>query len=61
MEGINGLTISNAIYLSSWTDGWVDLPLDEGLFYQKLQDKISKSSFKKEVKAGKTLDVTGTH
>lgn len=60
VEGINGLTISNAMHLSSWTDSWVDLPLDEGFFYQMLQDKINKSSFKKEVEADKTLDVSGT-
>ncbi len=61
VEGINGLTISNAMHLSSWTDSWVDLPLDEALFYQMLQDKINKSSFKKEVEADKTLDVSGTN
>ena len=25
-EGINGLAISNAAYLSSWTDDWAELP-----------------------------------
>lgn len=30
-EGIHGLTISNAMHLSAWTDDWVDLPLDEEL------------------------------
>lgn len=43
-EGIKSLTISNAVYLSSWTDGWVELPIDEDLYYEKLQDKINKSS-----------------
>ncbi len=39
-EGINGLQISNAIHLSDWTGGgWVDVPVDEELFYQKLCEK----------------------
>jgi predicted dehydrogenase len=37
-DGIKGLTISNAMLLSTWTDTWVDLPIDEDLFYEKLQE-----------------------
>ena len=47
-EGINSLTISNAVYLSSWTDNWVELPIDENLFYEKLQEKINNSTFVKK-------------
>lgn len=62
VEGIKGLTISNAIHLSSWLDDWVELPLDEDLFYEKLQDKIKNSKFvKKEAKNNKILNVHGTH
>lgn len=62
VEGINGLTISNAIHLSAWTDDWVELDnLDEDLYYNILQDKIKNSTFKKEVKADTVLDVKGTH
>jgi len=43
-EGIKGLTISNAMLLSTWTDGWVDLPIDEDLFYNKLQEQIEQST-----------------
>jgi len=39
-EGIRGLTLSNAMHLSSWTNDWVSLPLDEDLFHKKLQEKI---------------------
>lgn len=59
-DGIKGLTISNAMHLSAWTDSWVDLPFDEDLFYEKLKEKIEKSTFKKNVK-DVTLDVSGTH
>lgn len=38
-DGINGLTISNAIHLSSFTGGWVTLPLDAELYYKLLMEK----------------------
>jgi predicted dehydrogenase len=42
-EGIYGLELSNAIHLSSWTgENWVDIPVDDELFYTKLQEKIQK-------------------
>ncbi|MDP4090154.1 MAG: Gfo/Idh/MocA family oxidoreductase [Bacillota bacterium] len=59
-EGIRGLTISNAMHLSAWTDSWVEIPFDEDLFYEKLKERIDNSTFKKNVK-DVTLDVTGTH
>lgn len=43
-EGIRGLELSNAIYLSSWTNDWVNLPVDEELFYQQLQERIQGSA-----------------
>ena len=49
-EGINGLTISNAAFLSSWLGETVSLPIDEDKFYSLLQEKINNSTFKKEVK-----------
>ncbi|MCD1257928.1 Gfo/Idh/MocA family oxidoreductase [Paenibacillus athensensis] len=42
-EGIRGLTLSNAMLLSTWTDNWVDLPIDEELFEHHLQERIQKS------------------
>ena len=61
VEGINGLTISNAMHLSSWLDDWVELPIDEDLFYEKLKEKIEKSSFKKKTTEDVVLDVDGTY
>lgn len=60
-EGIKGLTISNAMHLSSWTDDWVDIPFDEELFYEKLQEKIKSSTFKKKATSDRVLDVEGTY
>lgn len=48
IEGIHGLTLSNAMLLSSWTDDWATLPLDEERFYALLQERIQGS---KAVKA----------
>lgn len=62
IEGINGLSISNAMHLSAWTDDWVDIAtMDEDLFYEKLQERIKTSTYKKPEVGGKTLDVKGTH
>lgn len=46
-EGIHGLTLSNAMLLSTWTDNWAELPLDEELFYTMLQDRIANSEVTK--------------
>lgn len=47
IEGINGLTLSNAAYLSSWTDDWVNLPVDEEKFLQHLHQKQDEETFEK--------------
>jgi len=38
-EGINGLTISNAMHLSAWLGKTVELPLDEDLFERELKSR----------------------
>lgn len=60
-EGINGLTISNAIHYSAWTGKWADVknfPHDE--FYAMLQEKIAKSTVVKEERQV-TADTEGTY
>lgn len=59
-EGIRGLQISNAIHLSDWTDGWISIPVDEDLYYEKLQERVQSSQVKKEAGAVKISDVKGT-
>jgi hypothetical protein len=50
-EGIKSLSLSNAMYLSTWNDGWVELPIDEDEYYQKLSERVKASRLaKKEVK-----------
>ncbi|WP_166244204.1 Gfo/Idh/MocA family protein [Paenibacillus turpanensis] len=47
-EGIHGLTLSNAMLLSTWTDSWVELPMDEDLFVELLQERIRSSKTTKQ-------------
>ena len=42
-EGIKGLTISNAMHLSAWTDKFVEIPLSSDLYYKELMSKIQNS------------------
>ncbi len=61
-EGINGLTISNAIHYSAWTGGWADVehfPADE--FYKLLSEKIASSTFVKTASAHKVADTAGSY
>lgn len=47
-EGINGLTLSNAMHLSSFLGKMVELPLDEDLYYEELMKRVATSKAKKE-------------
>ena len=58
-EGINGLTLSNAMHLSSWLDEAVEIPFDEDLFLEKLT-ALRKTSRKKVVKEV-TFDTKGSY
>lgn len=48
-DGINSLSISNAAYLSSWTDAWADIPVNEELFEEHL-NRLRENSKKKAEK-----------
>jgi predicted dehydrogenase len=50
-EGIRGLTLSNAMHLSSWLDQTIALPLDDELFHQELMKRVATSRRKENVKA----------
>lgn len=45
-EGLNSLSISNAAYISSWTDGWAEIPTDEALFEEHLLEQCRKEKLK---------------
>jgi predicted dehydrogenase len=42
-EGIRGLTLSNAIHLSSWQDKMVQIPFDEDVFLAELNKRRASS------------------
>lgn len=49
-EGINGLTISNAMHLSSWLDKEITIAdFDDELFYEELKKRIATSKRKTTV------------
>ena len=57
-EGINGLILSNAMYLSSWLDRTIEIPFDEDLFLEELNKRRAISKVKED--KGKVFDVAGT-
>ncbi|AIC96136.1 Gfo/Idh/MocA family protein [Shouchella lehensis] len=59
-EGIYGLTLSNAMQLSTWIDDWVSFPLDESLYEKELSKRIQQSQGKNHA-TETTLDVSGSH
>ena len=50
-EGINGLTLSNAMHLSSFLGKEIELPLDEDLYYEELMKRVKTSRLKENVSA----------
>ncbi len=59
-EGINGLTISNAIHLSAWLGKEIAIPFDEQLYFEELQKRIA-SSRRKENIVSATGNTEGTY
>ncbi len=57
-EGIKGVELSNAMMLSTWTDDWINIPVDEKHFYDALQERVANSEVKES--RGEVMDVEGT-
>ena len=58
-EGINGLTLANAMYLSDWLGKTVEIPFSEDLYYEELMKRVATSR-RKVVKEAVIADVEGT-
>ena len=58
-EGIRGLTLSNAMHLSSWLDRTIEIPFDEDTFLEELNKRRATS--KKKTDKGIVFDTTGTY
>ncbi len=50
-EGVNGLTLSNAMHLSAFLGKKIELPFDEELYYNELMKRVATSKRKVGVKA----------
>lgn len=59
-EGINGLTLSNAMHLSSWLGKAVNIPFDEDLFLEELNKRRASSKVKTTVQEI-TFDTKGSY
>ena len=61
-EGINGLTISNAMHLSSWTGKAVELAnFDHDLYYEELMKRVATSRRKENVVNIEPVDMSKTY
>ncbi len=61
-DGIKGVTLANAMHLSTWTNDFVDIPLDGKKFYELLQKHIKESKVvKKEVVGNGAVDLSSTY
>jgi predicted dehydrogenase len=58
-EGINGLTLSNAMHLSAWLDKTVEIPFDERLFLSELDKRRAASRHKAD--AGVVFNTEGSY
>ena len=59
VEGIRGLTLSNAMHLSSWLDKEIELPFDEDLFLSELNKRRAAS--RKKEGSGAVFDTEGSY
>lgn len=56
-EGLNSLSISNAAYVSSWTDSKADIPVDEDTFEKHLSELCHNEKIeKKTVQASESAE-----
>lgn len=59
-EGINGLTLSNAMHLSAWLNKEIVLPMDEELYYNELMKRV-KTSRRKECVSSVISDTASSY
>jgi predicted dehydrogenase len=61
-EGINGLTISNAMHLSSWTGKAIDIAtFDHDLYHEELMKRVATSRRKENVVEADPVDMSKTY
>ncbi len=60
-EGIKGVTLANAMHLSTWLNETVKIPFDGKKFYELLQDKVKNSKKDKTVVNSEAVDLSSTY
>lgn len=62
-DGIHGLTLCNAMLMSTWLDQTVKIPFDDELYWAELQKRIKSSTFKKAAPkaASGPVDLSATY
>lgn len=60
LEGIHGLRLTNAMYMSSWTHQMVDVPVDGDAFLKLLNNRRATSKTRKSV-VDAVIDLKGSH
>ena len=60
VEGINGLTLSNAMHLSSFLNKEIELPLDPNVYYNELMKKVATSK-RKDPNTASVMDFNNTY
>ena len=61
-DGIKGVTLANAMLLSTWKNETIEFPFDGKEFYDFLQDRIKNSTVvKAEVKSSASADLSNTY
>lgn len=58
-EGLKSVMLMDAMLLSTWTDGFVTLPIDDDGYVKELEKRIASSRVK--TGGGRVLDVEGTY
>ncbi len=61
IEGINGLTLSNAMHLSAWLGKEIELPFDDDLYFELLMERVKTSRRKENVAAVAAADLSDTY
>ena len=56
-DGINEVQLSNAAYLSSWKDKWVEIPVDADEYYEELHKRAENSKLHEGLKNDKSADM----
>ena len=59
-EGINGVQLMDSMLLSTWLNDFVELPIDDDLYYEELQKKIATGRVKTVVESNATVDMSNT-